>query len=546
MENPTQSALEMAKLLDSLQSRITALELARSLKHASIDGGSIPAYDRDGNLQLTMGIQPDGTFGVVTYNSVPPPMPAAPTLRDTYGGITVAHFGTTWDGSEWPMDISHIEIHLDSLETFSPYDSTQVGTFTNMRGGLFPVMNLDPAIKYWVRLIAVNTSGTESAPTPAVGLNPGSAVSQEDLDTLDQGLEDAVSDLEDAIGTRSGVFYNNVTAGDTVPAAVRVGDTWFKPDQDYKAFKWDGDSWESFSFGADALSNAVTTAIQNAQLAADAAAEDSADAMLEALAAQTAAGNAQGDATTAIGGATAAAAAALAAQQAADAAIYDSADAMREAQAAASDATTAIGNAAAAAAAALAAQQSADQLDIDLTAVVTDVTVVEQKIAEVEVTTIPGLQADIDAAAARVAATEGDLTTLHDTTLPALQNELDANEAAVATIQEIALPALSDDLAAAEGRLDAAELDVNALQGEMTAAQTDLTTLHTTTLPALQDDLAAAQDRITSEAARLDTDLLELAGDLADLTTNTSQSIGSVSDLVTIINGATKTRHGIY
>jgi len=261
MENTTQSAAEMAKLLADFQSRITALETARSLKHASIDGGSLPVYDNSGNLQMTVGILPDGTFGQITYNPVPPPTPAAPTVKATYGGITIAHFGFTFDGSEWPMDISHLEVHLDTVETFSPHDGTQVATFSNMRGGLYAAMNLDPAVTYWVRLIAVNTSGTESSPTAAVSCVPGSAVSQEDLDLLDQALEDATQDLNDSIATRSGVFYNNVTAGDPVPEATSTDDTWFKPDHDYKMFRWDGDSWEPASIGLGALDTVLADTI---------------------------------------------------------------------------------------------------------------------------------------------------------------------------------------------------------------------------------------------------------------------------------------------
>lgn len=251
------NALEMARLLDSFQDRLTALEMARR----SLDGGAVRIYDPvTGEPEINIGVLPDGTYGVIVFNPVAPPTPAPPVVNPTYGGITVAYFGQTADGSPWPMDLSHIEVHMSSLSDFQVTDGTLVNSFTNLRGGLYAAMNLDPGVTYYVRLVAVNTSGTESLPTAAVAAAPTSAVSQADLDALDDALQDAIDELSDSMVLQRGIFYNNVTNGDPVPDGPNEGDVWFKPDKGYSMFRFLGGAWTAALFDKDALAVGSVTA----------------------------------------------------------------------------------------------------------------------------------------------------------------------------------------------------------------------------------------------------------------------------------------------
>lgn len=249
------SVTSHARMLAGLIRRIEGLERAPRLRNASIDGGHLPVYDRDGNLQLTVGEQPDGTYGQIAFNATPPPRPAPPTVSPIYGGLTVAHYGVTHDGSEWPMDLSHLEIHLSTEEGFIPNEGTQVGTFRNTRGGLYAVENLTAGATYWVRLIAVNTSGTESMPTADVSAVPKQTVDASDLTEL----EEALATAQTAIDGKGSTFYNDPSVGEPTPTATSESDVWFRPDEGYKAYRWDGTAWVPFTFGSEALADGSIT-----------------------------------------------------------------------------------------------------------------------------------------------------------------------------------------------------------------------------------------------------------------------------------------------
>lgn len=260
LAQPSPEAVQLADQLTDLFGRVKALEMKRALAGASIDGGNLPVYDTDGNLQMTIGLLPDGTFGPQYYNPVPPPAPMKPTVTPTWGGLTIGHFGTSASGLEWPMDVSHIEIHLSSLELYSPSEATLIATISAQGGGIFSAMGLEPGVTYWVRLVAVNTSEKKSVSSEVVSGVPGSVVSQEELAAIDQSLETAIADVAAEVDTKSGTFYNDLTAGDAEPTPTKVGDTWFRPDEGYRIYHWDGTAWTPASLGAAAIATgAITT-----------------------------------------------------------------------------------------------------------------------------------------------------------------------------------------------------------------------------------------------------------------------------------------------
>ena len=70
---------ELARRIARLETGVRALSLAPRLINSSIENGSIPEYDADGNLVSVIGRQPDGTHGIVTYQGPLPPVPTTPT-----------------------------------------------------------------------------------------------------------------------------------------------------------------------------------------------------------------------------------------------------------------------------------------------------------------------------------------------------------------------------------------------------------------------------------------------------------------------------------
>lgn len=165
----------LARLLASIQKRLDRLERARYLTNASIDGGALLIYDKDGTVRGTIGQQADGTYGHVAQNAPPPPIPSAPIVTPFMEGVSVTWDGASADGSAWPLDFARVEIHVSTAPGFTPTDATQVGAFYNTKGGVYLVTNLIPGTTYYVRLVAANTSGTESDPTVAVDREPDSA-----------------------------------------------------------------------------------------------------------------------------------------------------------------------------------------------------------------------------------------------------------------------------------------------------------------------------------------------------------------------------------
>lgn len=92
--------------------------------------------------------------------------------------------------------------------------------------------------------------------------------------------------------------------------------------------------------------------------------------------------------------------------------------------------------------------------------------------------------------------------------------EWQEHESALDNLNNVALPALADELAASEQRI------------------TEATDSIAANVVSLEDELAAAD--------------LRLSEGLAALASDTGTSIGSVSDLVDLINRSTSSRHGIY
>jgi hypothetical protein len=260
---PSSAAHQHARLLARMEDRIARLERSKNLTNASIDGGTLPIYDTDGNKQMEVGLQPDGTFGQQNYNTTPPPAPAAPDLDAGADGLTVIWDGSTADASPWPLDFDHVEVHIGASSDFTTNSLTRFGSIFTRAGGSLTLASAFGGATVYARLVAVNTSGTKSAAGPTSSIVVPSAVSQDVIDDINQSIEDAYT----ALNKKGATFFNNPTLGDPTPTATGVNDLWYRPDQDYRMYRWDGTAWVASQLGTDAL---VAGAITEDLLAADA------------------------------------------------------------------------------------------------------------------------------------------------------------------------------------------------------------------------------------------------------------------------------------
>ncbi|WP_369387222.1 hypothetical protein AB5J72_06070 [Streptomyces sp. CG1] len=151
---------------------------APKLANASLENGTLGVYDENGSLRALIGQQADGTTGVTAVNGPRPPIPSAPHVQPALGGVRVTWDGTFVDADAAPLDLSRVQAHLLSSQDAEPDPRWPTATIEAASGASVTVaVNAYSAM--WVRLVAVNTSGTPSFASPAVRATPRQAASDD-------------------------------------------------------------------------------------------------------------------------------------------------------------------------------------------------------------------------------------------------------------------------------------------------------------------------------------------------------------------------------
>lgn len=176
----------MSSDIARLATRVAVLErqLARTTRtarmaYSSIEDGAIEVYDDSGTLRASVGVQLDGTVGIVAVNGSPPPATSAPQVEALLGGLAVTWNGRWQDDANTPLDFAGVQVHASSIGAdFTPGVTTLVTTLTGNSGGTVTlgVEGYDPV---WIRLMAVNTSLVTGPATDAVQGTPRQAVSDD-------------------------------------------------------------------------------------------------------------------------------------------------------------------------------------------------------------------------------------------------------------------------------------------------------------------------------------------------------------------------------
>lgn len=207
----------IARDLLALRRDLRKMQTQPQLAFSSIDGGFLVVRDDDGNDRQVIGAQEDGTVTITDRNGPPPPIPAAPSLSvATPGLLIVTSYGLTSDGSEWPLDLKAIEVHVSQTDGFIPNTATKVAQFA-IDGGSAPVAL--PEGTWYAVLVAVNTSGVSSVPSTQVS-----------------GL------VTRALETTSGV---DVYFTPTEPVgSIIIGSIWYDTDDGNHPHYWDGAAWQ--------------------------------------------------------------------------------------------------------------------------------------------------------------------------------------------------------------------------------------------------------------------------------------------------------------
>lgn len=166
-------ARDFASELARLTQEVKEIKKGQRYAHGgSIENAALEVKDDAGTLRAVIGVQPDGTVGVVAHDGPPPGVPSAPVVTATIGGLRVVWDGTLADGSTLPADFDHIAVHVSTTSGVTPSADTYAGTITKAGdGGVLPVLPL-PYEAHYVRLTAVNTSGIPGDPSAETEATP--------------------------------------------------------------------------------------------------------------------------------------------------------------------------------------------------------------------------------------------------------------------------------------------------------------------------------------------------------------------------------------
>ncbi|MBP2323346.1 hypothetical protein JOF56_003731 [Kibdelosporangium banguiense] len=231
-------AKQLARQLADLQRQVSSLSRGSQASHRSIEGGAIAVYDEEGNLRGTVGQLPDGTTGFITVNGPPPPMPSAPILEPTVGGLAITWDGSFFGGAEKPGDFHRLEVHASTYSVYTPNEATHR---VDLIGPGTANLILPPS-PWTVVFVAVSTADTRSESSISATETP------EQAPTYTEVI---------AANGKNKVFWRKDNAAPTVVEDKLVdGDLWFQADHDFRPMKWDAatSAWVAASFGDQALS----------------------------------------------------------------------------------------------------------------------------------------------------------------------------------------------------------------------------------------------------------------------------------------------------
>ncbi|MFF1444107.1 hypothetical protein [Streptomyces sp. NPDC058295] len=164
--------MDIGRELQQLRAKLEAIERSARLSHASLDNTAITVKDGTGTVRGAIGMQPDGTIGLIAVDGPPPGAPTAPIVTPSIGGLRIVWDGALADGTPLPADFDHVAVHVSTSPGYTPSAATFVGTITRSgTGGMLPVTPL-PYVAHYVVLTAVNSSGIAGAASAETAATP--------------------------------------------------------------------------------------------------------------------------------------------------------------------------------------------------------------------------------------------------------------------------------------------------------------------------------------------------------------------------------------
>ena len=268
----------LARQLVDVTRRLKHLETVPQLAHSSLDDHGMPVYDADGNLTVTVGKQPDGTWGAKPVAGPVPPRPVGLDAEGDAGTIRASWQGVFWAGAALPMDFEAVQVLVDGSVYAAIHDpeggSVQVPALPGERlvsfrtlsqAGVvseavtFGTVTVEPRVSEQMQELRENLDELNDVILPE--LRDDLADSAEDLQGKLDNLNARVDDLVvDGGGSGNFTTYSiNEPSGD----GTGEGDQWFRVvnGEVLGQWRWDGTAWQAVT-----LTDAIIAGIDLSKL----------------------------------------------------------------------------------------------------------------------------------------------------------------------------------------------------------------------------------------------------------------------------------------
>lgn len=268
----------LARQLVDVTRRLKHLETVPQLAHSSLDDHGMPVYDADGNLTVTVGKQPDGTWGAKPVAGPVPPRPVGLDAEGDAGAIRASWQGVFWAGAALPMDFEAVQVLVDGSVYAAIHDpeggSVQVPALPGERLVSFRTLSQAGVVSEAVAFGTVTVDPRVSEQMQELGENLAE-LRDVTLPELADELDDAASDLQqklDAANARiDDIIVDGGGAGNFTTYSINEpsgegtgeGDQWFRVvnGEVLGQWRWDGAAWQAVT-----LTDAVIAGIDLSKL----------------------------------------------------------------------------------------------------------------------------------------------------------------------------------------------------------------------------------------------------------------------------------------
>ena len=190
---------------------------------------------------------------VVTVESdtTPCSVPSKPVLSSELGVVTVHWDGRTAAGTSMESDFDHIEVGEGATAS-----SMKVVSATQAGQGDYIVTGLSISSQHSYALRSVDHAGNKSGWSSIASVTVASAVPQETLDSINQGIAKAEAEAKAAKTTADGKNKVFTQATEPAHAGLTNGDLWQKLDSSGHISSvnvWNGTKFTAYSLVADSL-----------------------------------------------------------------------------------------------------------------------------------------------------------------------------------------------------------------------------------------------------------------------------------------------------